>query len=100
MCPPDDTLFCPSAYNELVLDCWQGGAWDLPNYVWAIGISHNATQVASSLAQEVYEAALSNAVRVPFVRYNRHAESTPFTLIQKLAPPPPHPLPPPAPPGQ
>ena len=69
-----------SCYNELVLSTMD--TWELSSLVSAVGIAHGAGEAALSLAREVHDAALSGHVRVPLLRYNRHATSNPFTLMR------------------
>ena len=69
-----------SCYNELVLSTLN--TWELSSVVSAVGIAHGAGEAALSLAREMHDAALSSRVHVPLLRYDRHAQSNPFSLMR------------------
>jgi len=76
--------WCALAYNEVVLDSWQGGGWDKGAMVWAVGIDHGASDAAVLLAREVHAAAVGSALSIPLLWYDSAASATggPFSVLE------------------
>ena len=74
--------WCAMAYNEIILDSWNMGGWDLSSVILAVGIAADASLATASLAHEVQRAALLSSVRIPLLVYNSDADR-PFALLAR-----------------
>jgi len=72
------------AYNEVVLDSWQGGGWDKAIMVSAVGIGRGASQAAIRLAREVQAAAVADGLTIPLLSYDSAAAAgaEPFSTLE------------------
>jgi len=70
-------------HNEIILDAWQHSGWNRVAMIVAIGVMHDASHAAISLAREVHIAAMAEIPQIPLLRYKFDALNSekPFTLL-------------------
>ena len=78
--------WCAMAYNEVILDRWRSGGWELDTMVWAIGVARGASAASVELAREVQVAAAQQSgLQVPLLLYDRRRVDAPFSMLQSAA---------------
>lgn len=78
-CETSLDVICGNNYNEVILDSFRGGGWQVSSMVAAIGIAHDASDEAFELARQVHAAAKIDIPGLPpLLTYNKLATKMPF----------------------
>ena len=76
------SAWCAIVYNEVILDRWRGGSWELDAMVWAIGVPRDASNASMELAREVQVAAAKQSgLQVPLLLYDEKKGGRPLLRV-------------------